>query len=85
MHYINIGSRISFDRGRGSVILNYNDIFNSMKLRFDGTKPFVQEGEFNWESNTVFLGLSYRFGSTKHTALSRKRRSNNEASGQGFL
>ena len=85
MYYINIGSRISFDRGRGSVILNYNDIFNSMKLRFDGTKPFVQEGEFNWESNTVFLGLSYRFGSTKHTALSRKRRSNNEASGQGFL
>ena len=85
MYFVNIGSRLSFDKGKGSISLNYNDIFNTMKFRFDGTSPYVQEGEFNWESNTIYLGLTYRFGSTKYSAKSRKNRSNDEKSGGGFL
>ena len=85
MYFVNIGSRFSFDEGKGSISLNYNDIFNTMKFRFDGTSPYVQEGEFNWESNTIYLGLTYRFGSTKYSAKSRKNRSDDEKSGGGFL
>ena len=85
MYFVNVGSRFSFDEGRGSISLNYNDIFNTMKFRFDGTSPYVQEGEFNWESNTIYLGLTYRFGSTKYSAKSRKNRSDDEKSGGGFL
>lgn len=85
MYFVNIGSRFSFDDGKGSISLNYNDIFNTMKFRFDGTSPYVQEGEFNWESNTIYLGLTYRFGSTKYSAKSRKNRSDDEKSGGGFL
>lgn len=85
MYFVNIGSRVSFDKGKGSVSLNYNDIFNTLKFRFDGTSPYVQEGEFNWESNTIYLGVTYRFGSTKYSAKSRKNRSDDEKSGGGFL
>ena len=85
MFYVNIGSRISFAKGKGSLSLNYNDIFNTMKFRFKGTKPYVQEGEFNWESNTVYLGINYRFGSTQFGAKSRKKRANDEKEGTSFL
>lgn len=85
MFYVNIGSRISFAKGKGSVSLNYNDIFNTMKFRFKGSKPYVQEGEFNWESNTVYLGMNYRFGSTQFSAKSRKKRANDEKEGTSFL
>ena len=85
MYFVNIGSRVSFDKGKGSFSLNYNDIFNTMKFAFDGTSPYVQEGEFNWESNTIYLGLTYRFGNSKYSAKSRKNRANDEKSGGGFL
>ena len=85
MYFVNLGSRVSFDKGKGSLSLNYNDIFNTLKFRFDGTSPYVQEGEFNWESNTIYLGATYRFGNSKYSAKSRKNRSNDEKSGGGFL
>ena len=85
MYFVNIGSRVSFLDGKGSVSLNYNDILNTMKFGFDGSSPYIQEGEFNWESNTIYLGLTYRFGNTKYSAKSRKNRANNEKSGGGFM
>ena len=84
-YYLNIGSRVSFAKGKGSISLNYNDVFNTMKFRFKGAKPYVQEGEFNWESNTVYLGINYRFGSTKYSAKSRKNRTSDEKAGTSFL
>ena len=85
MYFVNIGSRVSFDKGKGSLSLNYNDIFNTMKFRFDGSSPYVQEGEFNWESNTIYLGVTYQFGNTKYNAKSRKTREDNEKTGGGFM
>ena len=84
-YYLNVGSRVSFAKGKGSISLNYNDVFNTMKFRFKGAKPYVQEGEFNWESNTVYLGINYRFGSTKYSAKSRKNRTSDEKAGTSFL
>ncbi len=83
MYFVNIGSRVSFAKGKGSFSLNFNDVFNTMKFAFEGTKPFVQAGEFNWESHTVQASLSYRFGGGKYRAKSRKDRDNNEKSGGG--
>jgi len=84
-YYLNVGSRVSFAKGKGSISLNYNDVFNTMKFRFRGAKPYVQEGEFNWESNTVYLGINFRFGSTKYSAKSRKNRTSDEKAGTSFL
>ena len=57
-----------------------------MKFQGTGTQPFEQDIEFNWESNTWQVAFTYRFGSGKYRAKSRKRRDNNEQSdgGGGF-
>lgn len=83
MYFVNLGARIAFAQGRGMLSLNYNDIFNTMEFAFYGYKPFIQEGAFNWESNTWNVGLSYRFGGGKYKAKSRKNRDNNTKSGGG--
>lgn len=83
MYFVNLGARYSFAKGKGTVNVNYNDIFNTQEFGFDGERPYPQVGAFNWESNTITVGLSYRFGGGKYRAKSRKRRDNNEKSGSG--
>ncbi len=85
MYFVNLGARYNLWEGRGTLSVNYNDIFDTMKFQFDGQRPFRQTGEFNWESNTVYVGLSYRFGGGKYRAKSRKRRDNDEKSGGGGI
>ncbi|PWL37316.1 TonB-dependent receptor [Flagellimonas aquimarina] len=86
MYFVNLGARYSFAQGKGTISLNYNDIFNTMRFSFDGDRPYDQVGGFNWESNNVYAGLSYRFGSGKNRAKQRKRRdSNTKQSGGGIL
>ncbi|WP_353779240.1 TonB-dependent receptor [Winogradskyella sp. 3972H.M.0a.05] len=81
--FVNTGMRYNFLGGRATFNLNFNDIFNTMQFKFEGDRPFDQFGDFNWESRTVFAGLSYRFGGGKYRAKSRKRRDNDEKSGSG--
>jgi iron complex outermembrane receptor protein len=84
MFMVNAGLRYSFlEDDRATFSFNYNDIFNTMKFKFDGDRPFPSVGEFNWESNTWNIALSYRFGGGKYKALQRKNRDNNEKSGGG--
>lgn len=86
MYFVNLGARYSFAQGKGTISLNYNDIFNTMRFAFDGDRPYDQVGGFNWESNNVYAGLSYRFGSGKNRAKQRKRRDDNtKESGGGIL
>ncbi|RED48421.1 outer membrane beta-barrel family protein [Seonamhaeicola aphaedonensis] len=84
MIMVNTGMRYSFlEDNRATFSFNYSDIFNSMKFEFEGVSPFPSQGEFNWESNTWNLALSYRFGGGKYRALKRKQRDNNTKSGSG--
>lgn len=85
MYFVNLGARYSLWEGRGTFSLNYNDVFDTMKFGFEGELPYVQIGAFNWESMTVYAGLSYRFGGGKYRAKSRKRRDDDEKSGSGGL
>ncbi|MBS9462684.1 TonB-dependent receptor [Flagellimonas sp. 389] len=86
MYFVNLGARYSFAKGKGTISLNYNDMFNTMRFGFDGDRPYEQEGGFNWESNNLYAGMSYRFGSGKNRAKQRKRRdSNTKESGGGIL
>lgn len=86
MFMVNVGMRYTFlEEGRATFSLNYNDIFNTMNFGFEGSRPFVQTGQFNWESQTIFAGLAYRFGGNKYRAKSRKRRDNNEKQGSGGI
>ncbi|UJH68013.1 outer membrane beta-barrel family protein [Allomuricauda sp. SCSIO 65647] len=86
MYFVNTGARYSFAEGKGTISVNFNDVFNTMRFQFDGQRPYVQNGEFNWESQNLYVGLSYRFGSGKNRAKGRKRRdSNTKQAGGGIL
>ncbi|MDF0715453.1 outer membrane beta-barrel family protein [Muricauda sp. 334s03] len=85
MYFVNMGARYSFAEGKGTLSFNYNDIFNTMRFAFEGSYPYAQEGSFNWESNNVYVGLSYRFGSGKNRAKQRKRRDSNTKQGGGGI
>ncbi|WP_066225253.1 outer membrane beta-barrel family protein [Formosa haliotis] len=86
MIMVNTGLQYSFLNDAATFSFNYNDIFNSMKFEFDQNTPFPATGQFNWESNTWYVGLSYRFGGNSYKALSRKNRDRNEkSSGGGFI
>ncbi|MFI8602970.1 TonB-dependent receptor domain-containing protein [Cellulophaga baltica] len=86
MYFVNTGARYSFAEGKGTFSLNFNDVFNTMRFAFDSTRPYASTGEFNWESRTVYAGLSYMFGSGKNKASKRKNRDNNtKDSGGGIL
>jgi outer membrane receptor protein involved in Fe transport len=85
MYFVNIGARYNLWEGRGTFSINYNDIFDTMKFGFEGELPYTQTGEFNWESNTIYVGLSYRFGGGKYRAKSRKNRDDDIKSGGGGI
>lgn len=85
MYFVNTGARYAFAGGKGSVSLNVNDIFNTMRFAFDSNRPISQSGRFTWESNSVYLGLSYQFGSGKNRTVKRKNRDDNTKEGGGIM
>ncbi|MCF6296291.1 MAG: TonB-dependent receptor [Flavobacteriaceae bacterium] len=85
MYFVNLGMRYSFLDDKATFSLNYNDVFNTMQFAGEANRPFKQEIEFNWESNTVAASLSYRFGGGKYRAKSRKQRDNDEKQGGGLF
>ena len=85
MYFVNLGMRYSFLDNKATFSFNYNDIFNTMKFSADVRRPYVQDVEFNWESNTWSIGLNYRFGGGKYQAKSRKRRDKDEKEGGGLF
>ena len=85
MYFVNVGARYNLWDGQGTFSINYNDIFDSMEFGFTGELPYEQSGSFNWESNTINVSLSYRFGGGKYRAKSRKQRDDREKEGSGGL
>ncbi|MDO5970618.1 outer membrane beta-barrel family protein [Flavivirga aquimarina] len=84
MFTVNTGLRYSFlEDNRATFSFNYSDILNTMQFEFEAHTPFPAFGDFNWESNTWNIALSYRFGGGKYRALRRKQRDNNTKSGSG--
>lgn len=83
-HFINVGGRYTVFNGNGTVSLNFNDIFKTQQNSFEGDRPVNIEGVFDWDSRTVFLGYSHRFGNGKNQSLKRKKRDRNETRSGGF-
>ncbi len=80
-----LGASLNVLKGKGTLSIRSSDIFNSMKFEFEGDKPYTSIGQFNWESQSIYIGLNYKFGSTKNKAIQRKQRDNNETQGSGGL
>lgn len=80
-----IGASLNVIKGNGTISTRVSDIFNAMRFELIGSKPTPREGQFNWESRTVYLGFNYKFGTGKNRALQRKQRDKNETQGGGGL
>lgn len=86
MYKVDSGARYSLLDNKMSISVRFNDMFNTMRYRFDAQNPFPQEGEFRWESRTVYVALNYRFGGGKNRALERRQRDDNtKQSGGGMF
>ena len=85
MYFVNLGARLSVLKGKGTVNIGFNDVFDTMRFRFEGRLPYNQVGAFHWESRTVQLGFNYRFGSNKYQAKSRRERDSDEKNSGGGM
>ncbi|WP_264553510.1 TonB-dependent receptor domain-containing protein [Flavobacterium sp. N2038] len=85
MYKMDIGSRYSLLDNKMNISVRFNDVFNTMRYAFDGIYPYPQTGEFTWESQTVYLGLTYNFGGGKIKNLQRKQREDNTNKGGGGM
>ena len=85
MYRMDLGTSYNILKGQGTLSARAGDVFNTMNFSFDGDLPYAQQGSFNWESRTLYLGFSYRFGGGKNAALQRKQRDKNETQGGGMM
>lgn len=76
--FMNAGARYNFSKGKGTLSLNFNDIFRTQRFAFETFRTIIQEGQFKTDSRSVYLGLAYRFGSGKNKSVKRKKRDKNE-------
>lgn len=83
MWMVNAGASWTVFDGRGNVNLRFNDIFRGMNFTFNSENPFVQNGRFQWESRTTYLGFNYRFGGGDNRAKARRQRENRDKQGSG--
>jgi outer membrane receptor protein involved in Fe transport len=77
MYKIDSGVRYTLLDNKMSLSLRFNDMFQTMRYAFDSERPWPQNGEFTWESRTVYFGLNYMFGGGKNRAMQRKYRDDN--------
>jgi len=85
LYFLNLGARYSFlEDNKATLSLNFNDVFDTQEYRVIGGRPFEQIGTFKGETQTVYLGFSYRFGGGKNKALKRKDRDDDNAGGGIF-
>ncbi len=84
MYKIDVGGRYSFAKDKATVSLRFNDVFDTMKFRFDSDYP-PSRGQFKWESQSLFVGLNYMFGAGKNRELQRRQRESNTSQGGGGM
>lgn len=85
MYKMDFGATYNVLKGKGTVTVRYNDVFENMRFAFDGKIPYRQVGAFYWESQTFYIGFNYVFGGGKNRALARKQRDANETQGVGGM
>ncbi|MDM1271219.1 TonB-dependent receptor, partial [Acinetobacter indicus] len=65
MYKIDAGARYSLLENKLSISARVNDIFNTMKFKYSSQYPYASNGQFSWESRSVYVGVNYIFGGGK--------------------
>ena len=79
MYSVNTGASYSIFKNKGTLNLRINDVFDTMKYKYESTIPYIQRGEYKWESRSVSLSFAYRFGSGKNKSAKRRNRDSGES------
>lgn len=85
MYKADLGMTYNVMKGKGTITIRSNDIFNTMRFAFDGDIPYRQHGAFYWESQTLYVGFNLMFGGGKNRELQRKQRDANETQSGGMF
>lgn len=62
MWRLDLGARYTFMDGKASFTARVSDIFKTFHAEAHIDYPNRGIGQFNWESNTLFVGFTYNFG-----------------------
>ncbi|CAL2090541.1 outer membrane beta-barrel protein [Tenacibaculum sp. 190524A02b] len=82
---VNIGASMNLFNDKGTLTLRGTDIFNKINYEFSSDdSPYLQNGKYNLEYNSVYIGFAYNFGGGKTNKRSRKYRETNETQGGLF-
>ena len=85
MYKIDSGARYTLLDNKMTLSVRFSDMFKNMRYGFDSRNPFPQDGQFKWESRTVYVGINYLFGGGKNRAMQRKQRDDNTKQGSGGM
>lgn len=83
MYMVNTGASLKVFQDKGTISLRVNDIFNTMRFRFESTNFYPSHGGFRWESRTAYVGYAHNFGQGDQKARKRRSRDSNELEGSG--
>ncbi len=72
--FVNVGARYNFAKDKGTLSVNFNDIFKTQRFAFEAYRTIKQTGEFVRDTQSIYFGFSYRFGGGNGKSAKRKRR-----------
>ena len=76
---VNAGASLTVLDKKGTISVRASDIFNNTNFKYSSITPVAQQGAYELEYNTIYLGFSYSFEGNKSKTRNRKERENNES------
>ncbi len=86
MHGLDAAVKATFLKGKGTLSFNANDVFDTRRFAVNSEDPgFNQQFIRKWETQTFFLGFSYRFGNAKPMMNNNRKRERMDEGGGGDM
>jgi len=82
-YFVNAGARYDLFKKKGTLSVNFNDIFHTQRFAFEGERPVLQRGDYSWDSQTILISYGHKFGRGQRRATQRKKRDSNEKKNVG--
>ena len=85
MWRMDLGLRYTFMDGKAALSARVNDVFKTMRARVHMDDPYYGYANFNWESQTAYLGFTYNFGGkVKSRAEAQQNKTEQNGGGIGI-
>ena len=82
---VDLGARYTFLKNKASASIKVTDIFDSMDQRFNVYDPYTQNGKSTLDSQSIYFGFTYNFGSSKIKKRNRKAHEKQEVNDGGVF